>query len=69
MQSYYKEGAPLAALTEEGADQPVEGKKELAQVCLMMAHLEKCYADSSSQRDAEQILALEIFRAMEKNKQ
>jgi hypothetical protein len=35
----------------------------------MMAHLEKCYADSSSQRDAEQILALEIFRAMEKNKQ
>ena len=69
MQSYYKEGAPLAALTEEGADQPIEGKKELAQVCLMMAHLEKCYADASSQRDPEQILALETFRALEKNKQ
>ena len=38
-------------------------------MCLMMVHLEKCYADSSSQRDLEQILALETFRAMEKNKQ
>ena len=42
---------------------------ELARFCLMMSHLERCYAEQNQHKDQEQTLAMEIYRAMERNKQ
>ena len=36
----------------------------MAMVCLMMRHLERCYAEEPQDKELEEILALELFRAM-----
>ena len=69
MTSMYKDEEPAYSLIEAGAKEPVESKTELAKFCLMMSHLERCYAEQNQHRDPEQTLALEIYRAMERNRQ
>jgi hypothetical protein len=65
----YKDEEANAAIPKADANYSKEAKKEPAQFSLMMSHLEKCFADLSPQKDFEHILALEIFRVMEENRQ
>jgi hypothetical protein len=53
MTSMYRDDEPATSLIEAGAKEPVESKKELAKFCLMMSHLERCYAEKKQHRDPE----------------
>ena len=47
----------------------VKEERELARVSLMVSHLERCYAEKSNIGEVDTTLALEIFRALNRNKQ
>ena len=53
MTSMYKNEEAAMALVQAGAKEPVESKKELAKFCLMISHLERCYAEKNQHRDQE----------------
>ena len=53
MTSMYRDDEPALALIEADAKELVESKRKLAKVCLMMSHLERCYAEKKQHRDPE----------------
>ena len=53
MMSMYRDDEPAMALIEADAKELVESKRKLAKVCLMMSHLERCYAEKKQHRDPE----------------
>ena len=53
MTSMYKDKDAAMALIQPGAKELVESKMELAKFCLMISHLERCYAEQNQHRDQE----------------
>ena len=53
MTPMYKDKDAAMALVQPGAKELVESKMELAKFCLMISHLERCYAEQNQHRDQE----------------
>ena len=58
-----------AAISAPGAGTTVKLNMQRAKFCLMMSHLERCYAEEIKHKDQEDVLALEIYRTLADNKQ
>ena len=39
-------------------------KRKMAMISLMMRHLERCYTEEAQDKELEEILALELFKAL-----